>query len=57
MNTTLRVIKPQMEKYVVTDSSTFIVRNYIISYVNETLAYRAADFFIGKVKLTQLFLS
>jgi hypothetical protein len=46
-----------MEKYVVTDSSTFIVRNYIISYVNETLAYRAVEFFKGKVKPTQLFVS
>ena len=57
LKTTRRIIKPKLVTCVVTDSPTFNVCDYIIHYMNKTLAYRAAEFTKGGVKPTQLFLS
>ena len=57
LKTTNRVLKPKFVKCVSTNVPCLNVCDYILAYLNKTLALRAAAVAAGKPKPTQLFLS
>lgn len=57
LKTTRKVIKNKVIKCIATDTPSLNVCDYVLYYLNKTLAFRAAEVAKGKRKPTELFLS
>ena len=57
LKTTKRVLKPKLVKCVNSSSPSLNVCDYILAYLNKTIAFRSAAVAAGNPKPTQLFLS